>query len=79
MYLPHDPDMLYSMVNMKLRDTYNDIYDLCDGEDLDVASLMVRLNQAGYEYNEATHKFMPKLAHDDDANTQTTHHDLPTP
>lgn len=51
-YLPNDPDMLYSMVNMKLRDQYSSLDDLCDSEDVDQATLLVKLNAAGYEYDE---------------------------
>lgn len=52
MYLPNDPDMLFSMVNMKLRDQYDSLDDLCDCEDIDLAMLLVKLNAAGYEYDE---------------------------
>lgn len=51
--------MLYSMVNMKLRDQYESLDELCDCEDLDLASLLVRLNAAGYEYDEEHNKFTP--------------------
>lgn len=52
MYLPNDPDMLYSMLNMKLRDQYDSFDDLCDSEDIDPAAVLVTLNAAGYEYDE---------------------------
>ncbi|MDE6446805.1 MAG: DUF4250 domain-containing protein, partial [Muribaculaceae bacterium] len=29
MTLPKDPAMLYSIINMKLRDQYTDLNDLC--------------------------------------------------
>lgn len=67
MYIPADDDMLYSMVNMKLRDQYESLSELCDCEDIDAASLIVRLNAAGYEYDEEHNKFSPVLipeAHD---------------
>ena len=44
--------MLFSMINMKLRDQYESLYDLCDSEDIDPAPLLVKLNAAGYEYDE---------------------------
>ncbi len=59
MYIPKDNDMLYSMVNMKLRDQYESLEEFCDCEDIDPASLMVRLNAAGYEYDEEHNKFTP--------------------
>lgn len=52
MYLPNDSDMLFSMINMKLRDQYDSFFDLCDSEDIDPAPLIVKLNAAGYEYDE---------------------------
>jgi len=61
MYLPQDNDMLYSIVNMKLRDQYDSLDELCDCEDIDVATLIVRLNAAGYEYDEEHNKFTPIL------------------
>ncbi|MBQ0057369.1 MAG: DUF4250 domain-containing protein [Bacteroidales bacterium] len=57
MYLPSDPDMLYSMVNMKLRDRYASLSDLCDDEDIDRDELEARLRSAGYEYDEANNRF----------------------
>jgi hypothetical protein len=59
MYIPKDNDMLYSMVNMKLRDQYESLEEFCDCEDVDPASLIVRLNAAGYEYDEEHNKFTP--------------------
>lgn len=61
MYLPQDNDMLYSMINMKLRDQYESLDELCDCEDIDPAMLLVRLNAAGYQYDEAHNKFSPML------------------
>lgn len=59
MYIPKDDDMLYSMINMKLRDQYESLYELCECEDIDPAPLIVRLNAAGYEYDEEHNKFSP--------------------
>lgn len=61
MYIPKDNDMLYSMINMKLRDQYESFDELCGCEDLDAASLIVRLNAAGYEYDEGHNKFTPVM------------------
>ena len=54
-------DMLYSMVNMKLRDQYDSLEDFCECEDVDPARLIARLNGAGYEYDEVHNKFTPIL------------------
>ena len=59
MYIPKDNDMLYSMVNMKLRDQYDSLEDFCECEDVDPARLIARLNGAGYEYDEEHNKFTP--------------------
>lgn len=68
MYIPQDNDMLYSMLNMKLRDQYDSFDDLCDCEDIDPAPIIVRMNAAGYEYDEEHNKFSPILT----AEAQTT-------
>lgn len=60
MYIPSDPDMLYSMLNMKLRDLYDSFDELCDCEDVDPAAIIVKLNAAGYEYNEEVNQFRYK-------------------
>ena len=60
MYLPQDPDMLFSMINMKLRDQYASLDELCEEEDIDPASVLVKLNGAGYEYDEAHNCFQYK-------------------
>lgn len=61
MYIPADNDILYSMINMKLRDQYDSLEELCDCEDIDIATLIVRLNAAGYQYDEEHNKFSPIL------------------
>lgn len=57
MYIPSDPDMLFSMVNMKLRDMYDSFEELCDCEDIEPAVVLLRLQAAGYEYNEDINQF----------------------
>lgn len=52
--------MLFSMINMKLRDQYASLDELCDEEDIDPASLLVKLNGAGYEYDESHNCFQYK-------------------
>lgn len=42
--------MLLSMVNMKLRDQYDSLEDLCAGEDLNQAELVEKLHAAGFDY-----------------------------
>lgn len=55
--LPNDVMMLFSMVNMKLRDSYRSLDELCADMDVDRQMLEQRLAQAGFEYNPATNRF----------------------
>ncbi|MDE6395035.1 MAG: DUF4250 domain-containing protein [Duncaniella sp.] len=57
MSLPQDPFMLYSMVNMKLRDQYPSLDELCAAEDIDRADLEKRLAEAGFEYDASVNQF----------------------
>ena len=51
MKLPEEPVMLLSFVNMKLRDQYASLDDLCD--DLNVLSVELeeKLGEIGFFYN----------------------------
>lgn len=55
--LPNDPIMLMSIVNMKLRDKYSDLDILCDDMGLDRYELISKLENAGFSYDETTHRF----------------------
>lgn len=55
--LPNDIMMLLSMVNMKLRDCYHSLDELCADMDVDRQLLEQRLAQAGFEYNPDTNRF----------------------
>ena len=54
---PKDPIMLMSWVNMKLRDCYSSLDQLCEDLEIDRKELENRLNQAGFEYNAELNKF----------------------
>lgn len=56
--MPNDPVMLLSYVNMKLRDFYGSLDDLCEGEDVEKQSLLDKLAKIGYVYNEENHQFV---------------------
>ena len=58
MKLPEDPVMLLSFVNMKLRDQYASLDDLCD--DLNVLSVELeeKLGEIGYFYNAKDNRFV---------------------
>jgi hypothetical protein len=55
--LPSDPDMLLSVINTKLRDTYKDLDSLCDDLDVSRAEIEEPLNKAGYFYQRETNQF----------------------
>jgi hypothetical protein len=54
---PKDPAMLMSWTNLKLRDYYKSLDELCDDLEIDRNELENRLNQAGFEYNAELNKF----------------------
>ena len=57
MNLPNDPIMLYSAVNLKLRDFYSSLDILCEDLDVDKEELIAKLKAAGFEYNEENNRF----------------------
>ncbi len=57
MNLPEDPIMLFSAVNMKLRDQYASLDALCDDMQINKSELIEKLNQSGFEYNQTQNKF----------------------
>ena len=54
---PKDPAMLMSWVNMKLRDFYGSLDELCEELEIDRKELEKRLNEAGFEYNQELNMF----------------------
>ena len=54
---PKDPAMLMSWTNLKLRDYYKSLDELCEDLEIDRNELEERLSSAGFEYNEAQNKF----------------------
>ena len=57
MNLPKDPVMLYSVINLKLRDFYADLDALCEDMEADRIEIEATLKSAGYVYNERTNRF----------------------
>ena len=55
--MPKDPVMLMSFLNMKLRDCYPSLDELCLSMDVDRAALEERMAQGGWEYNAAANQF----------------------
>lgn len=56
-HLPNDPMMLFSAVNMLLRDEYSSLDAMCDDMNVDRAELEAKLKAAGFEYSEQYNKF----------------------
>lgn len=56
--IPSDPVMLLSFVNLKLRDFYGSLEELCDDLDISVQDIEDKLNMAGYTYDSAQNRFV---------------------
>lgn len=57
MNLPQDPMMLFSVINMKLRDQYASLDELCEDMNVDKEELIKKLAAFGFEYSEENNKF----------------------
>lgn len=57
MELPNDPFILLSVINLKLRDFYSSLDQLCEDMNIDKAELCERLSLAGFNYDENNNKF----------------------
>lgn len=57
MELPKDPMMLFSPINMKLRDFYPSLDALCSDLNVNKEDIVNRLKEAGFEYNPEQNKF----------------------
>ena len=58
MQLPNDPAMLLSFVNLKLRDFYKSLDEMCDDMDADREAIERRLSEIGYEYDRSQNRFV---------------------
>ena len=56
-YLTMDINIAYSMLNMRLRDKYSSLSELCDDEDIDIEELLERILSKGYRYDEDNNQF----------------------
>lgn len=57
MELPEDPMMLFSFMNMKLRDVYNSLDEFCSDTGVSKDFIVSKLKDAGFEYNAEMNKF----------------------
>ena len=58
--LPNNPYVLLSIINMKLRDFYSSIDDLCDDLDEKKEEIDNILNSIGYYYSKENNQFICK-------------------
>lgn len=56
-YLTMDINIAYSMLNMRLRDKYSSLNELCEDEDIDMEELLEGLKAKGVLYNEDSNQF----------------------
>ena len=52
-----DPNILLSIINMKLRDFYSNLSSLCDDMEISEEYLKEKLNKVGYNYDETINQF----------------------
>ena len=57
--LPHDPNILLSVINTDLRDKYHTLDELCGACDADRGAIERTLEDIGYVYDPNTDQFKP--------------------
>lgn len=55
--LPNDPYLLLSAVNLKLRDYYDSLAELCEDLEEDEDELLKKLDAVGYAYDRTQNQF----------------------
>lgn len=55
--IPSDPMMLLSYVNLKLRDEFSSLDDMCDRLDIDKQEIVSILASIDYRYNSEQNQF----------------------
>ena len=55
--IPKDPFILYSWVNLKLRDYYPSLDALCEDLDIEKDEILSKLSAVGFEYDPDQNKF----------------------
>ena len=56
--IPQDPAMLLSFINLKLRDYYGSLEQLCDDLDVNEQEIRDKLASIDYHYNEERNQFV---------------------
>ena len=57
MSIPKDPFMLYSYINMMLRDKFDSLEEFCNVNDADPNEIVEKLKAAGFEYDAELNQF----------------------
>lgn len=60
MNLPNEPGMLLSFINMRLRDNYSSLDDMCDDLDFDYQELLIKLEALGIRYDKENNQLKEK-------------------
>lgn len=55
--IPKDPFILYSWVNLKLRDFYPSLDTLCEDLDIEKDEILSKLSALGFEYDPNQNRF----------------------
>ena len=58
MSVPKDPVMLLSFLNLKLRDFYSNLEELCKDLGLEQTEIEEKLQSIDYEYDEIRNQFV---------------------
>ena len=53
-----DPNILLSVINMKLRDEFSTLEDYCSYMDLELDKVNEKFSQIGYKYDEKSNQFV---------------------
>lgn len=56
--IPQDPAMLLSFLNLKLRDYYASLDQLCDDLDIDRVEIEGKLSKINYHYDKEKNQFV---------------------
>ena len=56
--IPNDPFLLLSFLNMKLRDFYPSLADLCEDLCLNEQELSQKMQEIGYSYDKMRNQFV---------------------
>ncbi|MBE5763573.1 MAG: DUF4250 domain-containing protein [Clostridiales bacterium] len=56
--IPQDPVMLLSYINLKLRDEFSSLDQLCDILDVSKSEIIEKLKSINYEYSEEQNQFI---------------------